>query len=327
MKNKASLKNKIYRKIHWFIFKHVKPKNEWYPAFRHGMKYAMKHGKNINEIVSDNCDVKEVYITQIPNEGAGIGHQIANYIGGYHYSRIFGASHAYVPFKDTAWDRFLGFGENEVTLLELKKQGYKVRRLPYFDEQKNYAMIRNIVDSYSGEKVVLLTELDQFYPAQYEEIPHIKEKFESSSSRKNDRLIFSQDEYNVAVHIRRGDIVQNSDEKTDALTKRWLDMDYYEGIVKKLVDEYKGIKPIHLYIFSQGKPDEYALFNKYGKVTLCMDMSAMDSFLHMVRADVLVTSKSSFSYKPALLSDGIRIVPSGFWHGYPDDEKWKIVEL
>ena len=42
MKNKASLKNKIYRKIHWFIFKHIKPKNEWYPAFRHGMKYAMK---------------------------------------------------------------------------------------------------------------------------------------------------------------------------------------------------------------------------------------------------------------------------------------------
>ena len=327
MKNKASLKNKIYRKIHWFIFNYFKPGKGWYASYRHGKKYASDHGKDIRDIVENMPRVRDVYITQIPNEGAGIGHQMANYIGGYHYSRIFGASHVYVPFKNKSWDEFLGFGEGEITLTELKKKGYKVRRLPYFDETRDFALIKNIVDSYDGQKVVLLTELDQFYPAQYEEIPYIKSKFEKASSRKKERLIYNQDEYNIAIHIRRGDIVQTTDNKTDALSKRWLDMDYYEDIVKKLVSEYKGDKPIHLFIFSQGSPEEYSVFNKYASTTMCMDMSAMDSFLHMIRADVLITSKSSFSYKPALLSDGIRIVPAGFWHGYPENEKWKVIDL
>ena len=66
------------------------------------------------------------------------------------------------------------------------------------------------------------------------------------------------------------------------------------------------------------------MFEKYGEVTNCFDMSAMDCFLHMVRVDYLVLSKSSFSYNPALLSDGVRICPPGFWHGYPDDVKWVV---
>jgi hypothetical protein len=38
----------------------------------------------------------------------------------------------------------------------------------------------------------------------------------------------------------------------------------------------------------------------------------------MVNADLLITSKSSFSYKPALLSNGIKVCPKNFWHRYPD---------
>ena len=64
---------------------------------------------------------------------------------------------------------------------------------------------------------------------------------------------------------------------------------------------------------------------RLGDVELCLDMSATDSFLHMIRADMLLTSRSSFSYKPALLSDGIRICPKNFWHDYPDDKKWILV--
>ena len=33
----------------------------------------------------------------------------------------------------------------------------------------------------------------------------------------------------------------------------------------------------------------------------------------------------SFSYKPALLSKGIIVAPEHFWHGYPDSEKWIVV--
>jgi hypothetical protein len=55
-------------------------------------------------------------------------------------------------------------------------------------------------------------------------------------------------------------------------------------------------------------------------------MSANESFLHMVHADCLITSKSSFSYKPALLSNGIKICPKKFWHGYPNSSDWILVD-
>ena len=57
-----------------------------------------------------------------------------------------------------------------------------------------------------------------------------------------------------------------------------------------------------------------------------MDMGAQASFLHMVYADVLITSKSSFSYKPALLNHGIKVCPENFWHGYPDSNDWVMVD-
>jgi len=55
-------------------------------------------------------------------------------------------------------------------------------------------------------------------------------------------------------------------------------------------------------------------------------MSTKDSFLHMVYADLLITSKSSFSYNPALLSKGIKVCPKDLWRGYPESKDWILVE-
>lgn len=314
MKNKARLSNKIYRKIHWIIFDKMKP-GRWiyyfYPAYHH-RKYKPKKG----------VDKNTVYITQIPNEGAGIGHQIANFNGGYHYSEIFNIPFAYPGFHNKSWDEFLGFGENEISVKQLKKNGYIIRKLPYFNEsEQSLALIRQIINSYAGKKVILSVELDQFYQNQYEVIPYIKRKFESATARKNDKMLYNENEINVALHIRRGDICKGQKTGNKSLTKRWLTLEYFENIIKNLKDATD--KRIHIYIFSQGE-EKYEIFEKYGKITYCIDMSEKDSFLHMVRADILIISKSSFSYKPALLSDGIRICPPDFWHGYPKEKEWII---
>ena len=75
-----------------------------------------------------------------------------------------------------------------------------------------------------------------------------------------------------------------------------------------------------------GIPEGYLEFAKYKNLHWCMDMGAQESFLHMAYADLLITSKSSFSYKPALLNKGIKVCPSSFWHGYPDMEDWILCE-
>lgn len=55
-------------------------------------------------------------------------------------------------------------------------------------------------------------------------------------------------------------------------------------------------------------------------------MGAQASFLHMVYADALIMSKSSFSYKPALLNRGIKFCPADFWHGYPKTTDWILLD-
>lgn len=337
-KNKASIPNKIYRRLHWILFSKIKP-GKWihffYASYRHRNKKPLP-----------GADPKTVYITQIPNEGAGIGHQIANFNGGCHYAALFGLPFAYPGFCNKEWEHFLGFGEGERSVKELKRQGYRIRKLPYFNEsEESLALIRQIIRSYAGKKIILSIELDQFYQKQYEVIPYIKRKFEAASARKEDRLIYQKGRVSMAVHIRRGDIVAASMggnsaaketiaiKKTDGnheaaaaqgMSKRWLSLDYFENIVKQVSKEIG--ERLDIYLFSQGDPKDYQCFEKYGNVIYCFDMSDQDSFLHMVRADILVISKSSFSYKPALLADGIRICPPDFWHGYPDDEKWIVAD-
>lgn len=317
-KNKARIINKLYRKVHWFFYSklNVGSKiNFIYPAYRHRNKKQK------------NADKGMLYITQIINEGAGIGHQISNFNSGVHASDVFGLKFAYPGFRDKKWEEFLGFYKDSVSLKELKKQGYKVRTLPYFnyDDKDSMNLIDKIIHSYAGCKIILNLNLDSFYRDQYGVISYIKPRFEASPSRSNDHLIYKSNELNIAVHIRRGDINKGQQTGEIGLTKRWLDMIYYENIVKQLTDELKD-KDYRIYIFSEGDAEEYKVFEQYGKVTYCFDMSAIDSFLHMVRADYLVLSRSSFSYKPALLSDGVRICPPGFWHGYPDDEKWWLAD-
>ena len=169
-------------------------------------------------------------------------------------------------------------------------------------------------------------ELDQFYEKQYGAMEHIKEKFNSASERKNDRLLYETDCLNIAVHIRRGDITIGQETKAPGLTKRWLTTEYYAKLLRELLSLLPADRAYRIYLFSQGVEEDFPELRDIPNLIYCLDMPAQDSFLHMVRADVLLTSKSSFSYKPALLSDGVKLCPAHFWHGYPEGEEWIAVD-
>jgi hypothetical protein len=51
------------------------------------------------------------YFAARPNAGAGIGHQLANWIAGYLWAQQFGLKYAHIPFSNSKWEYFLGFGE------------------------------------------------------------------------------------------------------------------------------------------------------------------------------------------------------------------------
>lgn len=262
-----------------------------------------------------------------PNPGAGIGHQMANWIAGYWFANKFGLKHAHMPFAQKEWDTFLGFGEGEDNVCDLKSQGYKVRKLPLFDEfcPQEVKLQREIIASYTGKKVVLRAEQDQYYKEQFGVMDVIKRKFYSAPARQNDQLIYDHHHFNIAIHVRRGDIM--IDPKNSDLVKRFLSNQYFYNVLKNVISMLKEEKKeIHIYFFSQGTPDDFPEFKEFQNLHWCFDMTAQQSFLHMVFADLLITSRSSFSYKPGLISNGIKVCPKDFWHGYPDSDDWILCD-
>ena len=270
-------------------------------------------------------NTSQIYFTAQPNLGAGIGHQMANWIAGYWFAKQFNLQFAHIPFSTGSWETFLGFGEGEHKVNQLFKKGYKKRKLPLFKEGnfKEVERIKKIISSYSGRKVVLVCEQDQFYRDQHGVMADIQAKFFNAPVRKNEKLVFDNNHTNIAIHVRRGDILE--DPNNPNLQMRYIANDYFKNVLDQVLEKLKADKPVRIYFFSQGKPENYPEFKDYQNLHWCLDMGAQESFSHMVYADVLITSKSSFSYKPALLSKGIKVVPEKFWHGYPNTKDWVLV--
>ncbi len=269
------------------------------------------------------------YVSAVPNRGAGIGHQMANWIAGLWFSREFGMQHAHTPFSSEQWERLLGFGEGKESLdfLVINK-GYRKVSLPLFDEfnLKEVELIRKITTSYNDKKIVFVLEQDQFYRDQYGVSDEIQERFHSANARRNDQLRYSPENFNIAIHVRRGDIVSGLTSRNPNLLMRWQDTEYFKKILISVLNTIQTDKIIQIYLFSQGEREDFSEFDEFDNVEYCLESGAQESFLHMVFADLLITSKSSFSYKPALLSKGIKVCPRDFWHGYPANEKWIIAD-
>ncbi|MBU9724574.1 O-fucosyltransferase family protein [Diplocloster modestus] len=307
-----------------FIAK-TRNKSYYYRLYR-AYRFAKRHP------VKGNRDVGHVnYLAARPNPDSGIGHQMANWIAGYYFAQVLGLNFAHMPFASSKWEKFLGFGEGEITLDELvKRQHYKKVRIPHFNEanDEEMAAIREIVDAYAEQKVVFLCEQDQFYKAQFGVMQDLQRKFYSASARRDDHLIYRPEEFNIAVHVRRGDIVIGQTNNDPGLTKRWQDNSYFLRVLEQALTlpQLPGDKPVAVYLFSQGEKQDFPEFADFLNLHYCLDMGPIDSFLHMVNADLLITSKSSFSYKPALLNRGLKICPQNFWHGYPEDPNWILAD-
>jgi hypothetical protein len=268
------------------------------------------------------------YLFAKPNYGAGIGHQLANWNAGLYFAGLFGLQFVHFPFSSNLWESSLGLGEDLITVNELKKKKFKRIRLPKFDSKDpaQIALIKNIIESYRKENLMFSLEMDQGYWRQFETFPILREKFFKSRSRKNDHLMYSATSFNIAIHVRRGDITEMRNSDTSSWKDRWLDNSYYVTVLRALLTELKFQKEVDLYIFSQGHEDDFSEFKEFENVNYKLNVNAIDSFVHMVYADVLITSKSSFSYKPALISRGIKICPRSFWHEYPQTADYILAD-
>jgi len=304
----------------WILLVLSTYKKKYYPLFYKSYWHCLLTKKNIkNNVVQ--------YFAAYPNFGAGIGHQMANWISGYWWAHQFKLNYAYIPFPNQSWDHFLGFGENEIKVNELLKKGFNMVLLPLFYENiQRQQLIKNIINSYANQKVIFIAEQDQSFKNQFEIMDILKQKFYNAPYRKNDILTYSDAYFNIAIHVRRGDIVVKNRNKNANLSMRWQNNSYFVTVLQTVIETIQTVKPIQIYLFSQGERSNFCEFEKFENIIFCLDMPPQESFLNMVYADLLITSKSSFSYKPALINNGIKICPKDFWHGYPQREDWILAD-
>ena len=121
-----------------------------------------------------------------------------------------------------------------------------------------------------------------------------------------------------------GDILQNK----KILKQRFLDIDYFINAINKSLSIIKTKKKIVIHIFSEKHEKYFLKLKQFHNILFCYNLNEYKTFLHFIYADLLITSKSSFSYKAALINRGIKLCPKQFWHKYPKDKKnWILIDV
>lgn len=254
------------------------------------------------------------YLTIRPNLGAGAGHQVANWIAAYHFADLFGLRFAHVPVQ-AEWDRFLGLGIGDRLVDDLRKEGWRVHRLPLFDEGDADAVeaVRRTIEAFGDRKVIFELEQDQFFRDHHLLCETLTKKFDANPDPSGEVSIFTPDRLSIAVHVRRGDVSREAAMHNPNLRMRFQEIAYFEAALSQVLDALGADIEPQIAVFSQASDEELAGLMAFPGVTIHNRMGALESFANMARADILIASKSSFSYTPALVSRGVRIVhkPSG----------------
>jgi hypothetical protein len=127
--------------------------------------------------------------------------------------------------------------------------------------------------------------------------PVLLRKFRSHALTQNMKLVekklrFDRKRFNVAMHIRRGDILRGD--------SRYESCSYYTNIVKTI---QKFIPDADIHVFSQGHVKQFVALSKLGCI-VHLDTATDMVWAHAIQAQLFVTSPSSFSYVPALMARG-----------------------
>ena len=118
---------------------------------------------------------------------------------------------------------------------------------------------------------------------------------------------FNTNTMNIAVHIRRGDVDPR------AHPTRYTPLYDFKRIIDRLLLLYPTA---NLCIFTEittKNKDEFAIFQESPRIRVVANEDILITFEHLITANILVTSKSSFSYVAALYNTN-QVIYTEFWH-------------
>lgn len=150
---------------------------------------------------------------------------------------------------------------------------------------------------------------DVFFPLQFRQKLH--SKFMEKNNHRLQHYRSQKGRFRIAVHVRRGDILDEN---------RWINQDVYASVVRRICRKHGVSMHTYVHVFSSGKNRDGNWASLEGVVDTCssvefhLDEVEFDTWTHMVAADALVMSKSTFSEVPALLNLGEVHFPGDYGH-------------
>lgn len=128
-------------------------------------------------------------------------------------------------------------------------------------------------------------------------------------------------EHVTAVHMRRGDVKPCI--KGGGFYRYCPNQHYLEIMAKYVPKESHS----HIQIYSE--TESYENFTDFAECcSMELDKDLGETWLGMMMADLLILSRSSFSYVPALLNvnPNVQVIYTPFWHTSPNITNWITVD-
>ena len=234
--------------------------------------------------------------------GDGAGAQVQAKMSALCLAKAYGLTYVHEPFRRiehteghpdewaASWERMfnLGYGEASAVSCKLPRVG-----IEDFMADRRWWSTPCLL---SAPNFTAFTDREQ--DAYLDIVQQLRAKYAlGAAARPRSRAL------EVCVHLRRGDVSANDPETAGRLTRS----DAMANSIAQVRTVLKALGAmIRVRVFSQGSERDFTVFRDLG-CDLCLDLSALETFRELVAADVLIMSKSSFSYVAAILNDGVRI--------------------
>jgi hypothetical protein len=229
----------------------------------------------------------------------GVGMQALARISGLNFAHAFGATYVDTPFEwlghcdrdmadwVNAWESMFNFGQGEI---EVSREGLKViDYLDYFRGREK--LTANTVLRFQQCFWLGRKNPDSFLGV----TPRLREKYGRTKAQAGPRPVA------VAVHVRRGDVTAGR------TSNRYTGNDVILRSVRDLQSAAREQGVVcELHLHSQGEAKDFERFADLG-CSLHLNSDALWTMRALIESDVLMMSKSSFSYVAALINGGIKL--------------------
>jgi hypothetical protein len=274
------------------------------------------------------------YITCILPIKEGFGSRFQSILSCYLLSKLKGLKFVYTDIKDfehmtwesyssqEMWDKMVNMyistiflPRNDLLLYEELPSNTNKVDLP--TTEFNFNNYENTL-FLSGN----VPKMKQFLDREINNNLNIMEELKSNYFKNiNIQTYYDKNKINVALHVRRYT-------KTDGCScpsrqfyeKGNIYDNYYYNMICNIKDIFKNI-PLEFHIFTQIDSDEMDFFkhyldleDEYSKIIIHTGTNIFSDIHHMIIADILIMSKSSFSIVANYYSTGISIIRGTFQH-------------